>query len=130
MKPRLLVVDDEETLRELYRLELGEDGYEVHTAANAKEAITRLAAAKYELIILDIQMPGMSGIDLLQRILGMDRHQSIILNTSYASHRENFMTWAADAFVVKSFHTGDLKCTVRKVLAQGSACVDSPSLQE
>jgi two-component system OmpR family response regulator len=76
-----------------------------------------LSTAKYDVIVLDIQMPGMSGIDLLQRILAKDKLQPIILNTSYTSHQENFMTWTADAYVVKSYCTSDLKRAIRNVLA-------------
>jgi DNA-binding response OmpR family regulator len=115
-KPKLLVVDDEENLRELYRLELGEEGYDVHTAANASEAARMLSAAKYDVIILDLHIPGMSGIDFLQRIIAKDRLQRVILNTSYTAHKENFMAWAADAYVVKSFCTRDLKHAIRNVL--------------
>jgi DNA-binding response OmpR family regulator len=117
MKPKLLVVDDEENLRELYRQELGEEGYEVHTAASAKEAVIILAEAKYDVVILDIQMPAISGIDLLQKILGKDKRQPVILNTSYTSYRDNYLAWAAEAYVVKSFGTSELKCAVRNILA-------------
>jgi two-component system, response regulator, stage 0 sporulation protein F len=117
MRPRLLVVDDEENLRELYRLELGEEGYEVNTAASAREATIMLSAAKYDVIVLDIKMPGMLGIELMHRIMAKDRLQPVILNTSYTSHRENFMAWAADAYVVKSFCTSELKRVIQDVLA-------------
>jgi DNA-binding response OmpR family regulator len=116
MKQKLLVVDDEDSLRELYRLELGEEGYEVDTAANAGEAIAMLSTAAYDVIILDLKMPGMSGIDLMQRIKAKDKLQPIILNTSYTTYQENFMTWAAEAYVVKSFCTRDLKRAIRNVL--------------
>jgi DNA-binding response OmpR family regulator len=120
MKPKLLIVDDEVSLRELYRLDLADEGYEVHTAANSKEAMAMLADEKYEVIIVDIQMPGMFGIDLLQNIKAKDRHQSVIVNTSHAVHQENFMTWAAEAYVVKSFSTDELKRAIRNVLANQS----------
>lgn len=116
MKTKLLVVDDEENLRELYRLELQDEGYEVDTASNARDALSMLSAAKYDVIILDIQMPGMFGIDLMHRIKAKDKLQPVILNTSYTFHQENFMTWAAEAYVVKSFCTSDLKRAIRDVL--------------
>jgi len=117
MKQRLLVVDDEMNLRELYRLELEEEGYSVDTAANAGDVLNKLDSGRYDAIILDIQMPGMPGIELLQRIVTRDRQQPVILNTSYASYQDNYLAWQADAYVVKSSDTGVLKQAIRKVLA-------------
>ncbi len=116
MKQNLLVVDDEESLRELYRLELEEEGYHVDTAGNAGDVLNKLDSGRYDAIILDIQMPGMPGIDLLQKIIARNRQQPVILNTSYASYRENYLAWQADAYVVKSSDTGELKQAIRKVL--------------
>ena len=118
MKQKLLVVDDEENLREFYRLELEEEGYSVDTAACAADVLKRLDAGTYDAIILDIQMPGMPGIDLLERIVTRDRQQPVILNTSYASYQDNYMAWHADAYVVKSSDTGQLKQAIRKVLTR------------
>ncbi len=120
MKPRLLVVDDEKNLRALYQLELEDEGYDVEVAANASEVLEKLEAQDYDLIVLDIQMPGMSGIDLLQKIMARDKRQPVILNTAYPSHRDNFMTWPADAYIVKSADTTELKQAIKKVLAKRS----------
>ncbi len=116
MKPRLLVADDEKNLRALYQMELEDEGYDVETAANADEVLVKLDKQNYDVIVLDIQMPGMSGIDLLQKIMARDKRQPVILNTAFPSHRDNFMTWPADAYIVKSSDTTELKQAVRKVL--------------
>jgi DNA-binding response OmpR family regulator len=116
MKQRLLVVDDEENLRELYKLELEEEGYSVDTAANASDGLNKLGSRRYDAIILDLQMPGMHGIDLLQKIVTRDRQQPVILNTSYAFYQENYLAWHADAYVVKSSDTNELKQAIRNVL--------------
>ncbi len=116
MKQKLLVVDDEENLREFYKLELEEEGYSVDTAADAGDGLKKLDCGRYDAVILDIQMPGMHGIELLQRIVTRDRQQPVILNTSYASYQENYLAWHADAYVVKSSDTGELKQAIRKVL--------------
>jgi DNA-binding NtrC family response regulator len=118
MKARLLVADDEKNLRELYKTELEEEGYEVVTAANAIEVLKLLEGGEYDVIVLDIKMPGMSGIDLLQKIMARDKRQPVILNTAYPSYRDNFMTWPAEAYVVKSADTTELKQAVKKVLAK------------
>lgn len=116
--PRLLVADDEKNLRELYRMELEDEGYRVDTAANGAEVLARMEQTDYDLVILDIKMPGLSGIDLLQKIMARDKHQPVIFNTAYPAHRDNFLTWPADAYVVKSSDTSELKQAVKKVLSK------------
>jgi len=120
MKPRLLVADDEKNLRALYQLELEGEGYDVETAANAAEVLEKIERTDFDVIVLDIQMPGMSGIDLLQKIMARDKRQPVILNTAYPSHRDNFMTWPADAYIVKSSDTTELKQAIQKVLVKRS----------
>lgn len=118
---RILVVEDEEGLRLLYKEELEAEGYEVITAGNGKEAIQRLEEEKPDLIVLDIVMPVMDGMEALGRIVGKDRKIPIILNTSHAGYRENFMSWVADAYVTKSSDLGELKTKVKKLLEKGRA---------
>ena len=120
MKSKLLVADDERNLRELYRMELEAEGYDVQTAANGDEVIGLLEKGDYDVIVLDIQMPGLSGIDLLQKIMARDKRQPVILNTAYPSYRDNFMTWPAEAYVVKSSDTAELKNAIKKVLGKSA----------
>jgi len=121
MKKKILVVEDEEGLRLLYKEELEAEGYEVLTAQNGREAIQRLEEGKPDLIILDIVMPVMDGMEALGRIVGKERKIPIILNTSYPGYRRNFMSWAADAYVTKSTDLGELKDKVRELLEKGKA---------
>ncbi len=116
MKEKILVVEDEESLRLLYEEELKADGYEVMTAKNGREAIQQLEETKPDLILLDIVMPVMDGMEALGRILRKDRKIPIILNTSYSAYREDFMSWAADAYVTKSSDLSELKGKIRELL--------------
>jgi len=116
MKKKILVVEDEESLRLLYEEELEAEGYEVLTAGNGREAIQQLEKGKPDLIILDIVMPVMDGIEALGRIVGKERKIPIILNTSYSGYRQDFMSWAADAYVTKSDDLTELKNKVRELL--------------
>ena len=84
MKKRILIVEDEESLRLFYEEELKAEGYEVLTARNGREAIQQLEEIRPDLIILDIVMPVMDGMEALGRILRKDRKIPIILNTSYS----------------------------------------------
>jgi two-component system response regulator (stage 0 sporulation protein F) len=121
MKKKILVVEDEEGLRLLYEEELKSEGYEVLTAGNGREAIEQLEKGKPDLIILDIVMPVMNGMEALGRIVGKDRKIPIILNSSYPGYRQDFMSWAADAYITKSIDLGELKDKVRELLEKGRA---------
>ncbi len=116
MNKRVLIVEDEENLRLLYEEELKAEWYEILLAKNGKEAITQLEEEKPDLIILDIVMPVMDGMEALNRILRKDRKIPIILNSSYSAYREDFMSWAADAYVTKSADLTELKNKVRELL--------------
>jgi CheY-like chemotaxis protein len=67
--PRILVIDDNAAIRELLRLILEEEGYEVIEAADGAEGLQRYQAAPTDLVITDLQMPGMDGLELLQALL-------------------------------------------------------------
>jgi DNA-binding response OmpR family regulator len=118
MKDRILLVDDDDGLRDLYEEELVEEGYEVLTAKNGKEALKRLERDKPDLIILDIVMPKMDGMEALGRIIGKDKTIPIILHTSHPGYQEDFMSWAADAYLLKSTNQKELKEKIRELLEQ------------
>jgi len=113
---KILVVEDDESQRILYHDELSEAGYQVMLAANGREALNQLDRDKPDLIILDIVMPVMDGMETLGRIIREYRDVPIILNTAYSSYKDDFMSWGADAYVVKSADLGELKEKVREIL--------------
>jgi two-component system response regulator (stage 0 sporulation protein F) len=78
-----------------------------------------LEEGKPDLIILDIVMPVMNGMEALGRIVGKGRKIPIILNTSYPGYRQDFMSWAADAYVTKSSDLEELKNKIRELLERG-----------
>jgi CheY-like chemotaxis protein len=119
MKKKILLVEDEEGLRMLYEEELKAEGYEVILAQNGKEALRQLEEIRPDLIILDIVMPVMDGMEALGQIMGRERKIPIVLHTSYPGYREDFMSWAADAYVAKSSDLRELKETVRELLKKG-----------
>jgi len=88
----------------------------VLTAGNGREAIELLETGKPDLIILDIVMPVMDGMEALGRIVGKERKIPIILNTSYSGYRQDFMSWAADAYVTKSADLSELRKKIRELL--------------
>ena len=114
--PRLLMVDDERDIQHLYAAELEEDGYEVITAGNAKDAARLLQTQPFDLVVLDIQMEGESGLHLLQRIVKEKENLPVILCTAFSCFKDDFSSWLADAYVVKSSDLSVLKQEIRRVL--------------
>ena len=69
-----------------------------------------------DVVVLDIRMPGMDGIEAMGNILSRDHKLPIILNTAYNCYRNNFMSWSADAYVVKSSDLTELKEEIKKLV--------------
>ena len=114
---RILVVDDEENIRMLYQEELQEEGYEVVLASNGIEALEALAKeGPFDLVTLDIRMPGMDGINTVREIKEKYRDISVILVTAYGEYKQDFSTWASDAYIVKSADLTELKATIKSII--------------
>jgi two-component system response regulator (stage 0 sporulation protein F) len=116
---KILVVDDEESIRELYRAELADEGYDVDLAADGQQALRRLESGRPDLVTLDVKMPGIDGIETLRRIREKDATIPVILVTAFGEFKQDFNTWASDAYIVKSHDPTELKETVRKLLGDG-----------
>ncbi len=113
---KLLVVDDEENIRILFKEELEDEGYEVDMAANGYEALEKFKNGTYDLIILDIKMPGMDGIQVLNEIKNMNKDQPVVLCSAYGEFKQDFSSWVSDEYVVKSADTDELKRTIKSLL--------------
>jgi DNA-binding response OmpR family regulator len=112
----ILVVDDDEAIRTLLQEELMEEGYQVMVATDARDALKKVEKEQLDLVILDVRMPGMNGLEALPRILGLKEGLPVILNTAYTQYQESFMSWAADAYVVKSSDLTQLKAKVKELI--------------
>ncbi len=117
---KILIVEDEQHQRELYAMELQEEGYEVDQAANGKEAVDKVKINKYDCVILDIRMPAMDGIEALGKILSRDKKVPIIIYTAYSNYKSNFMTWTADAYITKSSNLKELKDKIKELVSTRS----------
>ncbi len=114
----ILVVEDDKNQRLLYEQELKSEGHEVVTASDGKDALEKIQEQLPDLIIMDINMPKMDGIETMGKILGKNKEIPVIINTAYSNYKDNFMSWAADAYIVKSSDLSELKNTVKEVLAK------------
>ncbi len=117
MAYNILLVDDEEDIRFLFSSVLKEEGYNTFEAANSTECFKILETEKIDLCLLDIKLKGESGIDILQRIVKEYKGIKTILATAYSAYQDDFSTWSADGYWVKSQDTDSLKEEVKKVLA-------------
>jgi len=113
---KILVVDDEESIRFLYKEELEDEGYVVECAKDGEEAIEKVSVFKPDLISLDIKMPGMDGIEALKRIREKERQLPIVLCSAYGEYKQDLTTWASDAYVVKCADLTAFKSTIRRLL--------------
>ena len=113
---KILVVDDEKNIRSLYEKELQDEGYAVALAGNGREALERFTGDHPNLVVLDIRMPGMDGLEVLGKLREKDPKVPVVLNTAYSLYKDNFLSWSADAYVVKSSDLTELKETIRHLL--------------
>jgi two-component system response regulator (stage 0 sporulation protein F) len=118
---KILLVEDDGNQALLYQQELEADGYEVVLASNGREAIQKVEETQPDLIVMDVSMPGMDGIEAMGRILSEHNKLPVILNTAYASYKDNFLSWSADAYVIKSSDLKELKAMIEKLLKKGGA---------
>jgi DNA-binding response OmpR family regulator len=115
---KILLVDDEENIRFIYEEELKDEGYAIISAENGKDAISLFEGEKPDLVILDIQMPGMNGIEVLRRIKTINSSVPVILSSAFPEFKQNLGVWASEEYVVKSSDLTKLKEVVRRYLGE------------
>ncbi len=113
---RILIVDDEEHVRTLYTLELQDDGHEVLALEGAQEIEKHIESFRPDVVILDIKMVDVSGLDVLQQIRNRFYDLPVILCSAYGSYKGDVKSIAADYYVVKSSDLTELKTKIRNAL--------------
>jgi two-component system phosphate regulon response regulator OmpR len=115
--PHLLVVDDDRRIRDLLSRYLSSEGYRVTTADNAAEARAKLAGLSFDLLILDVMMPGENGFDLVKSIRATSSVPILMLSArAEKENRISGLEFGADDYVAKPFEPRELSLRVASIL--------------
>lgn len=127
---RVLVVDDETPIRRYLRVALGAQGYTVLEAAGGREALEAVPAQHPDLIILDLGLPDIDGVEVARRLREWSQTPIIILSVREAEEDKiAALDAGADDYLVKPFGTGELMARIRVVMRRQANVADEPVLQ-
>jgi DNA-binding NtrC family response regulator len=123
MKKRILIVDDERTVARSIALALAGEGLEVESVLSGEEALVRAAAVEFDLILCDLMMPGLSGLDLLKALRESRPKTQVIMITGYPTVRtaEEALKMGAFAYVTKPFTPAEIRKVAARALASGDS---------
>ncbi len=115
---KVLVIDDEKSMREFLAIMLEKEGYEVDTAADGQAALDFCREELYDLVITDIKMPRMDGLEVLHRLKEISRETAVIMITAYASTETavQAMKEGAYDYITKPFNVDEIKMVIRNAL--------------
>jgi two-component system response regulator (stage 0 sporulation protein F) len=117
----ILLVDVHEAFLTMLTKEFKEEGYQILTARSGLEALRVLEEnPDVDLVITDLHLHEMDGADLLRQIKERWLGLPVIIHTAYTQYKENFLTWAADDYIVKSLDFSDLNNSVKKLIGKRS----------
>lgn len=120
--PRILVVDDEELMRDVLKNVLTDEGYEIELAGSGEEAVERMFGGRYDVIITDIVMPGMDGLGVVTAAQRLAYDVDVIVMTGYASMETavESMKLGAAAYITKPFNIDQIRIIVANALKERS----------
>lgn len=119
---KILIVDDQQGIRLLLNEIFKKEGYETYLAANGLEAIHFIENIVMDCVLLDMKIPGMNGIEILQRMQELGRKMPIIMMTAYGEVKlvEQAKSLGATHYFTKPFDIFEMKNTVNKLFAENS----------
>ncbi|WP_079527014.1 response regulator transcription factor [Halobacillus hunanensis] len=125
-KTRILIVEDEEKIARVLELELTYEGYEVVKAFDGMEGLQKYREGHWDLLLLDIMLPGISGIELLRRIRSDDQQIAVIMLTAKDSVEDKVsgLDLGANDYITKPFQIEELLARVRAVLRTHASATD------
>ena len=117
-RPRILIVDDEPSMREMLGIVMRRDGYDVVVAGSGKDGIARLEAESFDLLLSDIRMPDLGGVDVLRAAKTINRDLVVFMMTAFASTETavEAMRLGAVDYLIKPFSMDELRLKVRRQL--------------
>ena len=130
--PSILVVDDEASIRESLKDWLMEDGYSVALAIDGEDAILRVEASQYDVILLDLKMPGIDGLETMRRIKEISPDSEVLMMTAYAAVDTAVLAMKEGAFdyLVKPFDPDEIELQIKKILAHKEVILENILLRK
>jgi CheY-like chemotaxis protein len=114
---KILLIDDEPSIQIVYREEFEDEGYEVLSALNGEEGLEKFKNEEPDIVILDIQMPGMNGIEVLRQMKKQRPDIPVILSSAYQEFQSDISSWASEEYIVKSGNLDGLKDAVKRLIS-------------
>ena len=129
---RILIVDDELIMRESLGGWLARDGHDVDKAASGEEALQKLESHRYDILLVDIKMEGMSGLELLKRVKENDEDVDVVMITAYGSISSSIeaMKNGACDYLLKPFDPNELGVLIEKIVARQAQAKENLYLEE
>ena len=131
-KPRILIVDDEAAMRESLKDWLMEDGYEVNSAESGEAAVKMAAERNWDIVLLDLKMPGMDGIETLEKIKELNPDTEVLMMTAYATVDTAVQAMKEGAFdyLVKPFDPDEVEIQIKKIVEHKDLVVQNILLRK
>lgn len=124
----ILITEDDANQRLLYERTFTREGYRVQGASNGRDALAMAKKDPPDLVVMDINMPSMDGLDVISRLLAEDRNLPIVIHTAYKEYKSNYTSWSADAYIMKKSDLTELCSTVRRLLMErGKPVPEAPA---
>jgi DNA-binding NtrC family response regulator len=131
-KISIMVVDDEPSIREAFSDWLKQDGFEVETAADGLTALAKIKERHFDIMLVDVKMPGMDGITLLKQLKGNDPDIAVVMMTAHGAIQDavEAMKLGANDYMLKPFELEELSLTIEKLVQMQTLAMENLILKE
>ena len=130
-KIKVLIVEDDQKISRFLELELQHEGYETDVAADGREGLSKVNAIKYDIVLLDLMLPKLSGIEVCRRMRNAENHTPVIMLTAKddVSDKVTGLDSGADDYVTKPFAIEELLARIRVAVSRTRRKQQSPGLE-